>query len=172
MRRRILAAVSCAAIFLAAAASAYAADGDLNTNFNGTGTLTGNFGSTGAQLFRGVVQPDGKLVVVGSREGEGVVARFNPDGTPDAGFGISGTGYTIVDSGTTTGGERLRAVTCRGTRRGGRGREPLRHHRVRLARLNSDGSPTTLSTVRESAATASSGSARGLGPTLPEMRSP
>ena len=101
----------------AAPAVALAADGDLDTNFNGTGTLTGNFGGSGAQLFRGVVQPDGKLVVVGNRDADGVVARFNPDGTPDPSFGMSGTGYTIVDSGATTGGERLRAVALQGNPR-------------------------------------------------------
>ena len=125
---------------LATASSAVAADGDLATNFNGTGTLTGTFGSTGAQLFRGVVQPDGKLVVAGSREGEGVVARFNPNGTPDASFGISGTGYTIVDSGATTGGERLRAVALQGNQILAVGDASISGGSdFVLARLNSDG---------------------------------
>jgi uncharacterized delta-60 repeat protein len=41
------------------------------------------------------LQPDGKLVLVGSRAADFWVARYNVDGTPDAGFG--GGGFTMVD---------------------------------------------------------------------------
>ena len=43
------------------------------------------------------VQPDGKIVVVGG-SGRVIVARYNPDGTLDAGFGIGGIVITGVSS--------------------------------------------------------------------------
>ncbi|MFN7572238.1 MAG: tandem-95 repeat protein, partial [Betaproteobacteria bacterium] len=59
---------------------------------------------------RVIVQPDGKVLVMGQSGGidgafDFFVARFNPDGTPDAGFGAGGrSGYTV--GGTGTGGAR------------------------------------------------------------------
>ena len=94
-------------------AIAHAADGDLEATFNGTGKVSGTFGGSGAQIFASVVQPDGKLVVAGSVDSDGMVARFNTNGTPDSSFG-GGDGITVVDSGSTAGGERLRAVALQG----------------------------------------------------------
>ena len=112
---RLLVISACAAMGLLIAPAAHAADGDLETAFNGTGKVSGTFGGSGAQIFASVVQPDGKLVVAGSVDGDGMVARFNPNGTPDSSFG-GGDGITVVDSGSTTGGERLRAVALQGDR--------------------------------------------------------
>ena len=91
-------------------ATAGAADGDLNTAFNSTGKLSSAFGSTfSADIFGSAMQSNGKLVVVGEQDGEGMIARIDTDGQLDPTFG-GGDGITVIDSGTTDGGERLRAV--------------------------------------------------------------
>ena len=90
---------------------ALAADGDLETTFNGTGKLSGELGGASiTRIFGSVMQDDGKLVVAGHVDAsESFIARFRPDGSLDPDFGTS-TGLTIVDSGSTSSGERLDAV--------------------------------------------------------------
>ncbi|KOU22101.1 hypothetical protein ADK52_22375 [Streptomyces sp. WM6372] len=78
----------------------YNADGGLDSGFAGDGTVTSDFGG-GAHAANAVaIQPsDGKIVVAGTtevvaEEGGGCcffsVARYNTDGTLDAGFGDGG----------------------------------------------------------------------------------
>ncbi|MCX5192465.1 calcium-binding protein [Streptomyces sp. NBC_00249] len=78
----------------------YLADGTLDPGFGGDGTVTSDFGG-GAHVANAVaVQPsDGKIVVAGTtevfaEEGGGCcffsVARYNTDGSLDAGFGDGG----------------------------------------------------------------------------------
>jgi uncharacterized delta-60 repeat protein len=43
-------------------------------------------------------QPDGKIVVAGQSAGALGAARFNADGSPDAGFGAAGTGLVLTDA--------------------------------------------------------------------------
>src|SRR5207244_4234952 len=43
------------------------------------------------------VQPDGKVIAVGSLDGDFLIERFNADGTPDTTFGSAGTGKVTVD---------------------------------------------------------------------------
>ena len=74
-------------------------DGDLDPSFGGgDGIVTTSFGGPlGAPLSRDeafdvALQPDGKILVAGSAQLTGtsldfVVARYNPDGSPDTGFG-------------------------------------------------------------------------------------
>jgi uncharacterized delta-60 repeat protein len=69
----------------------------LNTNgspdltFAGDGTATIDIGQMADQAGGAVLQPDGKIVVAGSTQGNGFgVARLNPDGSPDSGFGTAG----------------------------------------------------------------------------------
>lgn len=79
--------------------------------FNIDGTLDSNFGNGGSsvlpmahEIFGLVIQPDGKSVVVGYALSNSyfniLLARFNPDGSPDTSFGGDGiitTGYTAED---------------------------------------------------------------------------
>ena len=76
------------------AAARYFPDGSLDTSLDGDGILlTDLFGSiedsTGA-----VLQRDGKIVVVGYTMAtpsiDFAIARYNPDGSPDLGFGVDG----------------------------------------------------------------------------------
>jgi uncharacterized delta-60 repeat protein len=107
------------------AVARYLPDGTLDTSFDGDGVATTAFFTgtrTGAVAFDVAVQPDGKIVAVGSATsapGEAVsaLARFNPDGSLDetfdddgrvtTGFGLTtayavalGPGGTIVVGGT------------------------------------------------------------------------
>ena len=74
----------------------YNPDGSLDASFGTGGTVTGPVGRAASV----VVQRDGKILVVGRHEDifadrqfrdSMVVARFNADGTPDAGFGNGGS---------------------------------------------------------------------------------
>lgn len=74
------------------------AAGALNTAFQGTGILKKLFRDTN-DFIDVVVQKDGKIVAVGQTQAnkktkDGLVARFNANGTPDTTF--NGTGSAIV----------------------------------------------------------------------------
>ncbi|MGA1288666.1 MAG: hypothetical protein ACO3ZK_14295, partial [Rubrivivax sp.] len=62
------------------------ADGSLDTSLGGTGQV---FLDLGDAAYDVVVQPDGKMVVVGGNN-DWVVARLNADGTLDSTFGTAG----------------------------------------------------------------------------------
>src|SRR6185503_912253 len=68
----------------------YTTTGTPDTSFGGgTGVVTVNLG--GNEYGRSVaIQPDGKLVVVGLTSQDSLVARFQPDGALDTGFGSGG----------------------------------------------------------------------------------
>ena len=69
-------------------------DGTLDTTFDGDGTLTIDFGND--DRANGVtIQPDGRIVVVGSDSVDFAVARLNPDGSLDTSF--STDGKVVVD---------------------------------------------------------------------------
>ncbi len=74
----------------------YRADGTLDPSFGRKGRVTTDFPGLAAQVSAMVVQPDGKIVVCGGAyplfafAGESVLARYNVDGTLDAGFGNGG----------------------------------------------------------------------------------
>jgi uncharacterized delta-60 repeat protein len=77
------------------AVARYNADGSLDTSFGTGGKVTTDFG--GFDLAPAVaLQPDGKIVVAGWTEdiffagADFAVARYNPDGRLDAGFGTGG----------------------------------------------------------------------------------
>ena len=75
---------------------------ELDISFNGTGRVTTNL-SAGYDIVYGVlVQPDNKIVAVGtfsSNEGRGhfALARYNTDGSLDPSFGVGGTVITDFD---------------------------------------------------------------------------
>jgi uncharacterized delta-60 repeat protein len=67
-------------------------DGSLDTTFGAGGHVTTDFGGfdVGAEV---VIQPDGKIVAAGPYQGlvsDFGLARYNSDGSPDAGFGTDG----------------------------------------------------------------------------------
>ena len=67
--------------------------GGSDVSFGGTGTIT-----VSGMVFNAVaVQADGKVVAAGTKGGDLVVARYNPDGTPDTTF--DGDGIKAVDAG-------------------------------------------------------------------------
>jgi uncharacterized delta-60 repeat protein len=69
--------------------------GGLDPSFSTDGKLTLNFGDDD-HVNAVAVQPDGKIVAVGSWDGgraDFAIARFNPDGTPDTTFGGAGGGF-------------------------------------------------------------------------------
>ncbi|HEY9662966.1 MAG TPA: DUF4347 domain-containing protein, partial [Allocoleopsis sp.] len=74
------------------------AAGDLDLTFGTEGKVTTDFGSTD-QAYRTIVQPDGKILVAGSSNGNFTVARYNTDGTLDTSFGTNGK--TLTDFGST-----------------------------------------------------------------------
>lgn len=80
------------------AGSATAAPGDLDSSFDGDGKLTFAPGGKQSEFDDVAIQPDGKLVLAGwiDQDGSGadldfLVARLNPDGSFDQGFGSGGT---------------------------------------------------------------------------------
>ncbi|HJZ57421.1 MAG TPA: delta-60 repeat domain-containing protein, partial [Gemmataceae bacterium] len=69
--------------------------GGLDPSFSTDGKVTVNFGDDD-RVNAVAVQPDGKIVAVGSWDGtrsDFAIARFNPDGTPDTTFGGAGGGF-------------------------------------------------------------------------------
>jgi uncharacterized delta-60 repeat protein len=78
----------------------YNADGSLDSGFGTAGKILTDFGSAHDFGYGVALQPDGKIVAVGSSEvassesnslvNEFAVARYNADGSLDAGFGSNG----------------------------------------------------------------------------------
>lgn len=95
----------------------YNADGSLDTTFNAGGTQPGVIPITDP-LYDVAVQPDGKIVVGGSRviktykkspsDRAFLLMRFNPNGTPDTTFGGGGT--VVQAFGKSTNSDALRAL--------------------------------------------------------------
>ncbi|MEV0175179.1 calcium-binding protein [Streptomyces sp. NPDC050803] len=82
------------ALVLTLPGTAAAAPGDLDPAFSGDGKVLADFGydETGNDV---ALQPDGRIVTVGSTGGDFTTSDFaltrhNPDGTPDTTFGIAG----------------------------------------------------------------------------------
>ena len=92
----LTATLASASIFIAEIA--IAAPLDIDPGFGVNGRVTFSTGQQQAQIGRSVLQPDGKLIVTGSRTtqtgdltgAELFVRRFNADGSPDTGFGADG----------------------------------------------------------------------------------
>jgi uncharacterized delta-60 repeat protein len=105
---RLLALLCGAALCIATLSigpSVFAADGDLDPTFNGTGIVTTN--NAPVEEARDlVIQPDGKIVVAGSAGTSSFfngtlldfqLARYNPDGSLDTTFGSGGIVTTDID---------------------------------------------------------------------------
>jgi len=90
-------------------ALAHAAAGDLDTSFSSDGLATVPFdlgGSRGDYAHASAVQPDGRIVVVGTAsDADGVhmdfaITRLNANGTKDTGFGANGLVHLHTNSST------------------------------------------------------------------------
>jgi len=93
----------------------YLADGSLDLNFGSGGKITLDFGATNDEANGVAIQPDGRIIVVGNAlNGSSVnvfaLARLNPDGSLDTGFGLSGTGKLKLSVGTASAETLARAV--------------------------------------------------------------
>jgi uncharacterized delta-60 repeat protein len=72
----------------------YNSDGTLDPGFGTGGMVTTDLTGGEDVAFALVLQPDGKLVAAGGRAGDFALARYNPDGTLDPGFGSGGVVMT------------------------------------------------------------------------------
>ena len=72
----------------------YASDGSLDATFGDGSRVTNEFNGSSSRASAAALQPDGRLMVVGYKYGPnsfvGVLARYNPDGSPDVSFGSAG----------------------------------------------------------------------------------
>jgi len=79
----------------------YDSSGALDPTFGGAGLVRTDFAGRYDEALAVAVQPDGRIVVAGSSSDASgrdmAVARYNPDGTPDASF--DGDGLALVDLG-------------------------------------------------------------------------
>lgn len=75
---------------VAFALSRHNPNGTLDTSFGSGGTVLTSFGGSLSAAADVAIQPDGKIVAVGIADGDFGVARYNGDGTLDAGFGSGG----------------------------------------------------------------------------------
>jgi len=83
------------------AVARYNADGSLDAGFGSGGKVVTSFGSQSDEAFAMVAQPDGKIVVGGhtksvDRGVDFALARYNSDGSLDAGFGTGGKVVTAI----------------------------------------------------------------------------
>jgi uncharacterized delta-60 repeat protein len=81
----------------------YSPDGTLDPSFGSGGIVTTDIAGTSDNAYALVRQADGKLVAAGSTDNietgsDFALARYNPDGTLDPGFGVGGTVTTDIAS--------------------------------------------------------------------------
>lgn len=80
----------------------YHATGEIDATFGTNGLQFFSFATSGTTVSSMILQTDGKILVGGSLTSSGItfyafaVARFNPDGTKDSGFGTDGVVITQV----------------------------------------------------------------------------
>jgi uncharacterized delta-60 repeat protein len=103
-RRLLLMPVTVLALILSphTRVALHAADGDLDPTFGTGGIVTTDFGNTFDAAEEVAVQPDGKIVVAGTRftsSGDFAVARYNTDGSLDTSFGTGGLVFTDLNGG-------------------------------------------------------------------------
>ena len=83
----------------------YNPDGSLDPSFGTAGKVTTTFGNDSDNVFALLIQPDGKIVLGGdTSQGSSTsgvdfaLARYNPDGSLDASFGVEGKVVTSLAS--------------------------------------------------------------------------
>ncbi len=86
-------------VFFGTAAGIFAAEGDLDPSFDGDGIVITDNGSGNDAIVDLVVQPDGKIIALGSNKEQNsptltppqtVIVRYNTNGSIDSTFGMSG----------------------------------------------------------------------------------
>jgi uncharacterized delta-60 repeat protein len=70
--------------------AAFPAAGDLDPTFGGDGTVTTRFPGARNVVGGMIIQPNGKIIVVGTVDGQFALARYRTDGGLDASFGRNG----------------------------------------------------------------------------------
>ena len=86
----------------------YRPDGSLDAGFGVGGRVLVDFGNTADGASAVAIQPDGKIVVVGSAYSPGTsrtdiaLVRFNADGTPDPNFGTNGKVTNVFPGGSSS----------------------------------------------------------------------
>ncbi|MBV9959247.1 MAG: hypothetical protein JO360_12555, partial [Acidobacteria bacterium] len=123
----------------------YNPNGTLDTSFGTGGTVTTDFATKSDQMLDMALQPDGKIVCVGSayyvnqqQQYELAMVRYNSNGTVDTGFGTAGK----VNSNTTW-GERATSIVLRPDGKIWVGGQIINLNTIwdmAVARYNSDGS--------------------------------
>jgi uncharacterized delta-60 repeat protein len=68
----------------------YEVGGAIDNTFGTLGLVTTDFGGSVDRAFAMALQPDGKLVVAGDSDANFALARYNSNGSLDAGFGSAG----------------------------------------------------------------------------------
>ncbi|MFI5529403.1 calcium-binding protein [Kitasatospora sp. NPDC051853] len=95
-----VAAVAGLVLALVLPSAATAAPGGPDPGFGTAGKVTTDFGPGGEDQADDVaLQPDGRIVVAGSSNGDFALARYNPDGALDPGFGTGGRVTTDIAGG-------------------------------------------------------------------------
>jgi len=83
----------------------YKTDGNLDTSFNSTGTVTTALGAGDDVAYSVLLQPDSQIVAAGysyrGPDNDFALARYNTDGTLDSTFGDQGVVRTDFDNGST-----------------------------------------------------------------------
>ncbi len=124
----------------------YNPNGSLDTTFGTGGKLTTGFtGADDSAAFDIALQPDGKIVVVGSVSnnsggGGAALARYNDNGSLDTSFGTNGTGQIIASLG--VGGGSAEAIVLQADGKiviGGSARDQMFNADFMVARLNGNG---------------------------------
>jgi uncharacterized delta-60 repeat protein len=83
-------------VFFFTAAEFFAADGDLDTTFDGDGVVITDNGNTSEGIVDLLIQPDRKIIAVGysinnsGMSRQSVIIRYNSDGSLDSTFGAGG----------------------------------------------------------------------------------
>jgi len=92
----------------------YHPDGSVDTSFGVAGLVLIEFGGSGKFARALIQQLDGKLVVAGRTRiggsdspGDFALARYNPEGSPDTGFGVGGRVLTDFGGNTDDGAQEL-----------------------------------------------------------------
>lgn len=76
--------------------------GTFNTTFGTNGLVTTDIGYASNYAYKELIQPDGKIVLIGNNDTEGIILRYNTNGTLDTTFNGTGklfSNYNYFESG-------------------------------------------------------------------------
>ena len=125
----------------------YNSSGTPDPSFAGDGFAVGGPGGSGEKAQAIAIQTDGKIVAAGTSSGDFAVERYNPNGTPDAGFGGGdGVVTTSFDTGGFSADEGRAMVLEASGQIVVAGKDQAQGNvgsDFAVARYNSDGSPDT-----------------------------